>query len=134
VLVVDTRTGVATDTLRGFGLPYRLAVSPDGRRAVITDPMKATIRIFDVLSRHERFVIDVPRDSLVATAEVPASPSPEGVVISRDSRWAFVTLQGRNRVVTIDLERGAIAGYAPTGTWSDGIAYSTLVVRRQPVR
>src|ERR1044072_8863293 len=28
VLVVDTRTGVATDTLRGFGLPYRLAVSP----------------------------------------------------------------------------------------------------------
>jgi DNA-binding beta-propeller fold protein YncE len=101
---------------------------------VITDPMKATIRIFDVLSRHERFVIDVPRDSLVATAEVPASPSPEGVVISRDSRWAFVTLQGRNRVVTIDLERGAIAGYAPTGTWSDGIAYSTLVVRRQPVR
>jgi len=128
VLVVDTRTGVPTDTLRGFGLPYRLAVSPDGRRAVITDPMKATIRIFDVLNRHELFVIDVPRDSLVATAEVPASPSPEGVVISRDSRWAFVTLQGRNRVVTIDLGRGAIAGYAPTGTWSDGIAYSTLVV------
>jgi YVTN family beta-propeller protein len=31
VLVVDTRSGVAIDTLRGFGLPYRLAVSPDGR-------------------------------------------------------------------------------------------------------
>lgn len=130
VLVVDTRTGVAADTLRGFGLPYRLALSPDGRRAVITDPMKATIRIFDADSRHERFVIDVPRDSLVATAEVPGSPSPEGVVISRDSRWAFVTLQGRNRVATIDLDRGTIVGYAPTGTWSDGIAYSTLVVKK----
>jgi YVTN family beta-propeller protein len=130
VLVVDIRSGVAADTLRGFGLPYRLAVSPDGRLAVITDPMKAIVRVFDVGSRHERFMIDVPRDSLVATAEAPGSPSPEGVAISRDSRWAFVTLQGRNRVATIDLDRGAIVGYAPTGTWSDGIAYSTLVVKQ----
>jgi YVTN family beta-propeller protein len=130
VLVVDTRSGVAIDTLRGFGLPYRLAVSPDGRGAVVTDPMKATIRAFDTNTRRERFAIDVPRDSLVATADVPGSPSPEGVVISHDSKWAFVTLQGRNRVVTIDLERGKIIGYAPTGTWSDGIAYSTLVVKK----
>jgi DNA-binding beta-propeller fold protein YncE len=92
--------------------------------------MKATIRAFDTNTRRERFAIDVPRDSLVATAEVPGSPSPEGVVISHDSKWAFVTLQGRNRVVTIDLERGKIIGYAPTGTWSDGIAYSTLVVKK----
>ena len=130
VLVVDVRTGLAADTLRGFGLPYRLAVSPDGRRVVVTDPMKATIRVFDTNTRHERFVIDVPHDSLVATAEVSGSPSPEGVVISRDSKWAFVTLQGRNRVATIDLERGKITGFAPTGTWSDGIAYSALVVKR----
>lgn len=130
VLIVDTRTGIAGDTLRGFGLPYRLAVSPDGRTAVVTDPMKATIRVFDAGTGHERFLIDVPRDSLVATAEVPGSPSPEGLTISSDSRWAFVTLQGRNRMATIDLERGSIVGYAPTGAWSDGIAYSTLVVKK----
>ena len=35
-------------------------------------------------------------------------------------------LEGRNLVATIDLQKGGIAGYAPTGTWSDGIAYSTL--------
>ncbi|HTE46574.1 MAG TPA: hypothetical protein VK636_15080, partial [Gemmatimonadaceae bacterium] len=66
------------------------------------------------------------RDSVVATAEVPGSPSPEGIAMSADSRWAFVTLQGRNRVITVDLDRGAIVGWAPTGTWSDGIAYSAL--------
>jgi DNA-binding beta-propeller fold protein YncE len=126
VLVVDTRSGAVVDTLRGFGLPYRLAISADGRRAVITDPVKGTIRIFDVPTRRERFTIDVPRDSLVATAEVPDSPSPEGVTIAPDGRWAFVTLQGRNRVVTIDLERGKIVGWAPTGTWSDGIAFSRV--------
>jgi YVTN family beta-propeller protein len=127
VLVVDADRGAVVDTLRGFGLPYRLAISPDARVAVITDPAKANVRIFDVASRRERFTIPIARDSLVPTAEIPGSPSPEGVTISRDSRWAFVTLQGRNRVATIDLERGAIVSTALTGTWSDGVGYSPVV-------
>ncbi len=129
VLVVNTHTGVATDTLRGFGLPYRMALSPDGRTAVVTDPMDATVRTFDARTKRQRASIVIPRDSLVPTAEVPGSPSPEGVTITPDSRWAFVTLQGRNRLVTIDLERGAIVGWAVTGTRSDGVAYSPRVVK-----
>lgn len=127
VLVVDLRTGVAADTLRGFGLPYRMAVSPDGRTAVVTDPVKARVRVFDAVTRRQRFDIAVPADSLVATAEVAGSPSPEGVTISRDSHWAFVTLQGRNRLATIDLDRGAIIASAPIGNWSDGVGFSPLV-------
>ena len=42
---------------------------------------------------------------------------------------AFVTLQGRNRVVTIDLDSGKIVGWAPTGVWSDGIAFSRIITR-----
>jgi DNA-binding beta-propeller fold protein YncE len=68
----------------------------------------------------------MPRDSLLATAEVPGSPSPEGIALSRDSRWAFVTLQGRNRVVTIDIARGVVTASAPTGNWSDGIGFSPV--------
>ena len=52
------------------------------------------------------------------------------VALSADGRWAFVTLQGRNQVATIDLAEGRIAGYLPTGTWSDGVAWSPLAVRR----
>jgi len=127
VLVVDLRSAAVVDTLRGFGLPYRMAISPDGRTAVVTDPIKARVRVFDAVTRRQRFDIAVAADSLVATAEVAGSPSPEGVTISRDSRWAFVTLQCRNRVATIDLERGAIIALAPTGNWSDGVAFSPLV-------
>lgn len=127
VVVVDARRGVPVDTLRGFGMPYRIAISPDSRVAVVTDPVRATVRAFRVADRHELFSIAVPRDSLVATAEVPGSPSPEGVTFSRDGRWAFVTLQGRNRMITIDVARGAIVSYVPTGTWSDGIGYSPVV-------
>jgi DNA-binding beta-propeller fold protein YncE len=124
VTIVDVTTGATLATLRGFGLPYRTAITPDGARAVITDPVNANVRVFDAKTFREQHTIAIPRDSLVATAEVPGSPSPEGVTTSRDSRWAFVTLQGRNRFITIDLERGVIAGYGVTGTWSDGIAYS----------
>jgi YVTN family beta-propeller protein len=127
VMVVDVQRGVAVDTLRGFGMPYRIAISPDARLAVISDPVKAEVRVVTVADRKARFTLAIPADSLVATAEVPGSPSPEGVAISRDSRWAFVTLQGRNRVITIDLQRGAIVGSAPTGTWSDGVGFSPVV-------
>jgi len=132
VVVVDARRRVPVDTLRGFGMPYRMAISGDGRVGVVTDPVLATVRAFGVADRRELFSIAVPRDSLVATAEVPGSPSPEGVALSADGRWAFVTLQGRNRVITIDVARGAIVAYAPTGVWSDGIGYS--IVKARPGR
>ena len=124
VVVVDLSRGQPIDTIRGFGLPYRVALSPDGRTAVVTDPVKATVRVFDEPTRRQRWSISIPPDSLVPTAEVKGSASPEGVTISRDSRWAYVTLQGRNRVIAIDLEQGTIAGGGLTGVWSDGIGFS----------
>ena len=130
VLVVDLATGTPVDTLRGFGLPYRIAFSRDGRRVAVSDPVKGEVRLFDGVTRQQRGVVQIPRDSLVATAEVPGSPSPEGVVMSPDGRWAFVTLQGRNRVAIIDVNAATVVGYGVTGNWSDGIGYSTLSARR----
>lgn len=124
VVVVSLDRGQPIDTIRGFGLPYRLAVSPDGKTVVVTDPVKATVRVFDESTRRQRWSIAISADSLVATAEVKGSASPEGVAISRDSRWAYVTLQGRNRAIAIDLERGVIASRGVTGVWSDGIGFS----------
>lgn len=124
VVVVDLQRGVPIDTLRGFGLAYRLAVSPDGRTAVVTDPARDVVRIFDEPTRRERWRIAIPADSLVSTAEVKGSASPEGVTISRDSRVAYVTLQGRNRVIAIDLDRGRVIAWGISGVWSDGIGVS----------
>jgi len=129
VVVVDAEAGRPIDTLRGFGIPYRLALSRDGRTAIVTDPARGEVRVFDAAARRQRLLITIPREGIVATAEVPGSPSPEGVTTSPDGRWAFVTLQGRNLVAMIDLRHGSIAAYAPTGSWSDGIGYSTLEIR-----
>lgn len=124
VVVVDAEREQPVDTIRGFGMPYRLGITPDGRRAVVSDPIRGEIRIIDARTRRLEHLIVVPKEGLVATAEVPGSPSPEGVTVSRDSRFAYVTLQGRNQVAAIDLEAGRITGLAPVGTWPDGIAYS----------
>lgn len=123
VVVVDPSGAAPPDTIRGFGMPYRIGLTPDGKRAVVSDPVRGEIAIVDAGTHTVLHRIVVPNDSLVETAEVPGSPSPEGVAVSDDNRWAFVTLQGRNRVVWVDLSRGAIVRSAPTGTWSDGIAF-----------
>jgi len=124
VTIVDPATASTALTIAGFGMPYRLAVTPDGRTVVITDPPNAVVRIIDRATRKDRATVKIPADSVAATAEFPGSPSPEGVILSRDGRTAFVALQGRSRVAVIDIATATVTGYMPTGAGPDGIAYS----------
>ena len=124
VTVLDPRAGAPVGTLSGFGMPYRLAVTPDGRTALITDPPNAVVRIVDRATRQDRATVKIPTDGVTSAAEFPGSPSPEGIVVSRDGRTAFVALQGSSRVAMIDIASGTVVGYMPTGAGPDGIAYS----------
>jgi DNA-binding beta-propeller fold protein YncE len=124
VVVMDAKSGQPIDTLTGFGMPYRMAITPDGGTAVVSDPIRGEVRILDARTREQRVMLPIAPDSLVPTTEVPGSAAPEGVAVTRDSRWAFVTLQGRNRAIAIDLSNGRIVWTGVTGTWSDGIGYS----------
>ena len=124
VTIVDPAAGSTVATIAGFGMPYRLAVTPDSRTVVITDPPNAVVRIVDRATRRDRAVVKIPADGVGATAEFPGSPSPEGVVLSRDGRTAFVALQGSSRVAVIDIATATVVSYLPTGAGPDGIAYS----------
>jgi len=124
VIVLDARTGATVATLSGFGLPYRLAVTPDGKTVVITDPPNGVVRIVDAATRRDRATVKVDSAGVGAGAEFPGSPSPEGVVLSRDGRMAFVTLQGSARLALIDIASATVVGYVPTGPGADGIGYS----------
>ena len=126
VTVLDPRAGASAGTLSGFGMPYRLAVTPDGRTVIITDPPNAVVRIVDRATRQDRATVRIPTDGVGANAEFPGSPSPEGIVLSRDGRYAFVALQGSSRVAMIDIANSTVAAYMPTGAGPDGIAYSQL--------
>ena len=124
VTVLEPRAGAPAGTLVGFGMPYRLAVTPDGRTVVISDPPNAVVRIVDRATRQDRATVKIPAEGVQAAAEFPGSPSPEGIILSRDGRTAFVALQGSSRVAIVDVASGSLSGYMPTGAGPDGIAYS----------
>jgi len=58
VSVIDTKTGTIIETLSGFSLPYRLAISPDGRTAIICDPQGNAIHVADVALRKVVWKLD----------------------------------------------------------------------------
>lgn len=126
VSVFDPESGTIVATLDGFGFPYRMAVTPDSRTAVLSDPASGEIRIVDVATREERHRIVVPKDGVLPSAEIPGSPAPEGIALSRDNRMAYVSLQGMNQAAAIDLDSGSIVALFDTGGWPDGIGYSPL--------
>ena len=126
VSVFDPESGTIVATLDGFGFPYRMAVTPDSRTAVLSDPASGEIRIVDVATRQERYRIVVPKDGVLPSAEIPGSPAPEGIALSRDNRMAYVSLQGMNQAAAVDLDSGSIVALFDTGGWPDGIGYSPL--------
>jgi hypothetical protein len=129
VVIIDGDQGRAVDTLKGFGMPYRLGITPNGKLAVISDPARAQIRIVDVATRKELHRVTVPATGVLPSAEFPGSPSPEGVTVASDNRWAYVTLQGRNQVIAVNLAAGTLSIPLPVGTSPDGIAYAPPIRR-----
>jgi DNA-binding beta-propeller fold protein YncE len=120
VVVVDVDRGQPVDTLRGFGLPYRIAITADGGTAVITDPPRGEVRIVDTGSRRTRQVV-----TFQGSGESGASP--EGVTTSPDGRLGFVTLEATGQIAAIDLKTAKVLWTAPVGTGPDGIAYAPPV-------
>ena len=124
VSIVDTKSGAVIDTIGGFGMPYRMAITADGRTAVVTDPPKSNVLIYDVGKRRLRFTVPIPAEGVLGSAEFPGSPSPEGIALSRDGLTAYVALQGLNRVAIVDVTSGKLVATMPTGAGPDGIGYS----------
>jgi YVTN family beta-propeller protein len=124
VSIIDTKSGAVIDTIGGFGMPYRMAITPDGRTAVVSDPPKSNVLIYDVATRKLRFTVPIPAEGVLGTAEFPGSASPEGMALSRDGLTVYVALQGSNRVAIVDIASGKLIATMPTGAGPDGIGYS----------
>jgi YVTN family beta-propeller protein len=117
VMVLNGETGAIEHTLTGFGMAYRLGITPDGKTAVISDPGAERIHLYDVATKTSRAVIEVP-----AINGGPASP--QGVTVSRDGSTAFVTLKAAGQVAVVDIASAKILKTLTVGAGSDGVAYS----------
>ena len=126
VSVVPTSVSTVATTVSDFGFPYRIAMTPDGRTAIVSDPGRGELRFMDVAKHTEIGRVVIPATDVVSTAEFPKSPCPEGMSMAPDGKTRYVTLQGRNAVAAIDVASRKVVLTLPVGTWPDGIAYSTM--------
>jgi YVTN family beta-propeller protein len=111
VSVVNTVAMKVDTVLGGFGMPYRMGISPDQKLAVIVEAQGNRIRLIDVKTRKVLGPVDV-------------GGSPRGVAISPDSKTAFVTLGPENAVVIVDLATRTVVARHAVQTAPDGVAYS----------
>lgn len=118
VTVVDVATWSPIDTLPGTSVPYRINITPDGTRAVVSYPNENIVRIYDTASRKELFAVRTPGPRPGGQA------GPLGSTISADSRYAYVALVSQDAVAVVDLHAGTVLRYLATGRGPDGIAIS----------
>jgi DNA-binding beta-propeller fold protein YncE len=95
--------------------PYNLAVSPDGRLLVATLKQGGAVQVFDL--RTGQSVLQAPSSIKVT----------HGVVVSPDSRYAFVSNEGigaqPGKVDVYDLRALARVGSVDVGQQAGGIAF-----------
>jgi len=130
VHVVNVSTGDTEATFDNFGFPYRMAVMPNGKYALLCDPGKSEIRVIDAQTLEHVKTIEIAGEEALPSAEFPGSASPEGLIITPNSRYAYVSLQALNQVAAIDLNTLEIVGRFDTGGWPDGISFSPLTTAR----
>jgi len=95
--------------------PYNLDVSPDGSTLVVTYKGEASAGVFDLEGGRAKAVISTSRSI------------PHGVVVSPDSRYAFVTIEGvgsePGAVDVIDLGAVRTVGTVDVGRQAGGIGF-----------
>lgn len=132
VTILDAAKGTVLATLGGFGFPYRIGISRTMPIAVINDPTSNRIWIYDVNSRGKLGEIDLARvEGLVLPSATGGAPGgsgagPEGVTFDPVTDVAYVTLNGTNQVVAVDLHARKVVGSGMVGRAPDGIAFSPL--------
>ena len=116
ILVLDPATG---GVLRRVPVadPYQFVFSPDGRFLVVTG-----------LARNQIDVLDPKTFSLVK--RFPAKSMPSHLAYSPDSSMVFVTLQGTDSLMAIDLRTMAVRWTVPVGKTPAGVIWhgNTLMV------
>jgi YVTN family beta-propeller protein len=110
VNIVNPATSRIDKTLTGFGQPYRLAMSPDGKFAIICDPKGDKIAVADVATRAVVWTLD-------------AIGSPRGVNIAPDGKTAFVTLAADETMGVIDLDTRKLTRKIKVEKSPDGVWY-----------
>lgn len=116
VSVLDVASGTVTTAAEGLGWPYRVLFTPDAHTVLLPDYRGETLRFVDRSSKRE-----LGRIALTGAG-------PQGIALSADARYAFLSLSSQGRVAIVDVARRTLVGHLTAGETPDGVAYTTRVL------
>ncbi|WP_286266532.1 YncE family protein [Thalassotalea atypica] len=118
VTVFDLKDGGIIKQWSGFSFPYRVLLTRDEQFAVIPDFKNNTLDVIDVSNKKKLHQVDFGW-----------STTPNGVAFYSDDRTVFMSANGKDKVIVVDIRSGETLFELPTGDGPDGIGYSSLVMQ-----
>ena len=107
--LIDPATGTTVATLATGTGPHEVAVSPDGRWAVVTNYGGGGA------GGSTLTVLDVPARRVARTIDLAPHRRPHGIAWLPDGRRAAVTSESSRAVLIVDVEAGTLESAIPTG-------------------
>ena len=122
VTVHDPDTLQVLDTLASPGFPIRVALTPDGRHALVTNARAATLAVFDVASRRAVATVALAqpgveyRPTMLGRAALPI-----GAIADPSGRRVYVAVSGGNQVAVVDTGSWTVVERWATGDEPDAL-------------
>ena len=110
--LIDLAEGGRTLTLPTGGGPHEVAVSPDGRTAVVAD--YGTARNGSWVNGHTLTVLELPAGTVRDTIDLQLNEQPHGIQFLPGGEQVLVTAESRAAVVVVDVARGRVLRSVPT--------------------
>ena len=135
VAVVDASALEVRARLPLPGFPIRIAMTLDGRTALVTCAGSAELVAFDVETRAERSRVKVAVPLATGASArpsarlAPGSVLPVGLLVSRDGRRAYVAATMSDRVVLFDTRTLEAVRSIDVGGEPDGLASTPVIPR-----
>jgi YVTN family beta-propeller protein len=109
ISVLDVRQGREVTRIATGHAPHEVAVSPDGRLAVVTNYGTGQ------QPGNTLTVIDLQRLEAVATIDLGEQTRPHGIAWLPDGRRVAVTTEGNGTLTIVDVAAGRVTAAIPTG-------------------
>ncbi len=127
IVVLDAATLDSIATFPSGGVyPNRLRFTPDGRLVLVSNAASGTVQLFDARTRAPVAAIPFPRDTAKAPADggpMSGSAVPLGILVSPDSRTAYVATAAHNEIAIVDIPGRRVVATLRTGDEPDGMAF-----------
>lgn len=131
VSIIDTNTLEVTDTLESGDFAIRVAITSDGRHALVSCAGSGEVWVYDVATREvvkrismdEQPVGDDEKEARLFSDQFGASPAPVGVLIEPGDARAYVANTNADVVTVLDLKTWSVVGRLRTGKEPDGMTW-----------